>query len=250
MAPDPQVRSRYTNSDSHAAKLATTVEKKGKREGQTLITKINDKYYDLTNFKHPGGPIALALVDGRDGTELFESHHLFTKKNMLDILSSYEITQRVDIIKSSGVYDWEGTRNDPFTIELHETARRVLGQNIKATPLRCFEVFVLFLIGLSQTYFMWRGDWFSLFTFPLAWWICLVNVFHDASHFALAKDWKINSVGMNCGFMFITPYVWYHQHIIGHHSFPNIKGMDPDLYHAPRFIRHSDDLRLRVAHTW
>jgi delta11-fatty-acid desaturase len=38
--------------------------------------------------------------------------------------------------------------------------------------------------------------------------------------------------------------------VIGHHSFPNILGKDPDLYHAPRFIRHSKDIRHRLAHTY
>ncbi len=38
--------------------------------------------------------------------------------------------------------------------------------------------------------------------------------------------------------------------MIGHHSFPNILGKDPDLYHAPRFIRHSKDIRHRLAHTY
>ena len=52
-----------------------------------LITKIHDKYYDLTNFKHPGGPITLSLVEGRDGTELFESHHLFSTRDMKEIMS-------------------------------------------------------------------------------------------------------------------------------------------------------------------
>lgn len=36
--------------------------------------------------------------------------------------------------------------------------------------------------------------------------------------------------------------------MIGHHSFPNVKGLDPDLYHAPSLIRHSDDIRHRPVH--
>jgi cytochrome b involved in lipid metabolism len=56
-----------------------------------LITKIHNKYYDLTDFKHPGGPIPIGLIENRDGTELFESHHLFTNKSTMDILESYEM---------------------------------------------------------------------------------------------------------------------------------------------------------------
>jgi len=56
-----------------------------------LVTRIHGKYYDLTNFCHPGGPIPIGLIEGRDGTELFESHHLFTDKNTKAILRAYEI---------------------------------------------------------------------------------------------------------------------------------------------------------------
>jgi delta11-fatty-acid desaturase len=52
-----------------------------------IITKILGRYYDLTDFKHPAGPIAIACAEGRDATELFMSHHLFTKKDVKDILS-------------------------------------------------------------------------------------------------------------------------------------------------------------------
>jgi fatty acid desaturase len=83
---------------------------------------------------------------------------------------------------------------------------------------------------------------------PFAVWVFAVNVFHDASHFSLSMNWMVNKIGTDVGFMFNTPYVWYHQHVIGHHSFPNIKGKDPDLYHAPRFIRHSDDIKHKAQH--
>jgi cytochrome b involved in lipid metabolism len=56
-----------------------------------FIEKIHNKYYDLTDFKHPGGPIPIGLIENRDGTELFESHHLFTNKSIMDILESYEM---------------------------------------------------------------------------------------------------------------------------------------------------------------
>jgi Cytochrome b5-like Heme/Steroid binding domain len=97
-----------------------------------MITMIHGKYYDLTEFKHPGGPIALGLIENRDGTELFESHHLFTRKSTLSILASYEMKKApIDSIKANNTYDWVGTKNSAFTKELHETVRKVLGTDIK-----------------------------------------------------------------------------------------------------------------------
>ena len=58
------------------------------------ITKIFNKYYDLTNFKHPGGHIAIEHSYGRDATGLFKSYHPFIDQNKLKlILEKYEIKE-------------------------------------------------------------------------------------------------------------------------------------------------------------
>jgi hypothetical protein len=132
--------------------------------------------------------------------------------------------------------------NDPFTIELHERSRKLLGTDIKGNWKRNLEIGLLFLIALTQIYQFVQGYWHTILTVPLTWWTFGVNIFHDASHFAWSKDWKINDLGMNVGFMFSIPYVWYHQHIIAHHSFPNVYGYDPDLYHSEYMVRLSPDL--------
>ena len=48
-----------------------------------MKTKIHGKYYDLTNFKHPGGDEAIELTNGIDCTVMFESHHPFVPKDKL-----------------------------------------------------------------------------------------------------------------------------------------------------------------------
>ena len=57
-----------------------------------MITKINNKYYCLEHFNHPGGEQALSTCFYRDGTTLFETHHPFVNKTTLNnILSEYEV---------------------------------------------------------------------------------------------------------------------------------------------------------------
>lgn len=182
---------------------------------------------------------------------MFESHHIFTRKDIKGILSNYEIKGTPPKeIADSGVYDWDHTLKDPFTIELHARAKALLGQDIKANWPRIIEIMVLFIIALTQIVQFTQGYWHAIITMPLTWWAFGVNVFHDGSHFAFSKRWNINKLSMNCGFMFSTPYVWYHQHVIGHHSFPNVVGYDPDLYHAPDITRHSDDIKVEPQHKW
>ncbi len=57
-----------------------------------LPMRIHDRWYNMAQFSHPGGPIMLSLGEGRDATALFEAHHPFTSRAMLEkILSKYEI---------------------------------------------------------------------------------------------------------------------------------------------------------------
>jgi cytochrome b involved in lipid metabolism len=88
----PVLKSRYTEEELNPSPVnkvtETTLTVKSYRE-KRIITKILGMYYDLTDFKHPGGPIAIACADDRDATELFMSHHLFSEKDIKSILGKY-----------------------------------------------------------------------------------------------------------------------------------------------------------------
>lgn len=155
--------------------------------------------------------MALACIENRDGTELFESHHLFTKKDTLSILSTYEMKpQPLDTIKSANVFDWEATKNSAFYKELKEGAQKILGNDIKISWPRILESVVLFAIAFTQIIAFINGSWYSIFTMPITFWTWSVNIFHDASHFSYSWNWKINKLGMDIGFMFSTPFAWMH----------------------------------------
>ena len=129
----------------------------------------------------------------------------------MDILESYEMKPApIDTIKGNSVYDWNETKESAFTKELHETARKILGKDIKISWFRIFESLVLALIAYTQIIAYIRGDWYALFTLPISYWVWSVNIYHDATHFACSTNWKINRMMTNIGFMFCTPYIWYH----------------------------------------
>ena len=58
-----------------------------------MITKINNKYYNLTDFKHPGGDIAILHAKNRDATILFNSYHPFSKDKILKSIEKYRIEE-------------------------------------------------------------------------------------------------------------------------------------------------------------
>ena len=46
----------------------------------------------MSEFSHPGGPVALSLAFNRDATALFEAHHMLTSRQKLRaILKKYEV---------------------------------------------------------------------------------------------------------------------------------------------------------------
>jgi hypothetical protein len=100
-----------------------------------LLTRIHGKWYDLRDFKHPGGPVALSLAGGRDATALFESHHPLTPRDKLqDILAKYLLPDQEDaataaalqgmIDKSDDGAHYVWNNKDAFEEELKAEVRR------------------------------------------------------------------------------------------------------------------------------
>lgn len=107
---------------------------------------------------------------------------------------------------------------------------------------------MLFMVYLINLYYYLHGNYYALIVYPLSLWMFTVNIYHDASHFALSHNPFINKLGTYTALMFSLTYNWYHQHVIGHHCYVNILSKDPDLYHSPKYLRHSGDIRRNNFH--
>ena len=230
--------------------------------GVTFLTRIHGVVYDLRKFSHPGGPLALSLCLGRDGTALFEAHHPFS--NPAAVLGKYkwrgvgEPPALTDDGHGPSPYRWP-LAVDPFEVEVKaavrayfegEAARRMvtLQQAMKATPRRWAEICCMALaFGLSAAATV-QGKWWSLLTTPLCAWVWLANMFHDGCHFALSTRWQVNAALPYLTPWLSSPLTWYHQHVIGHHAYPNVDHRDPDLAHAPQLMREHISVRWRPTH--
>jgi delta11-fatty-acid desaturase len=221
-----------------------------------MITKIHSKYYDLSNFKHPGGDIPLQLADGRDATELFESHHLFSDREKLEaIMKKYELSvpESLNVLELKDnemtQFDWNETLNSEFTKEFKQIINNTLKyKDIKASWGETMKNTVLFGIYLINLYYYYQSNYTALWIYPLSLWVFTVNVYHDASHFALSHNPFINKLGTCSALMFSLTYCWYHQHVLAHHCYVNIMSKDPDLYHSPLYLRHTPDIRKNKYH--
>jgi len=247
------------------------------------IVKIHNKYYDITNFNHPGGPMAIMAANRRDATVLFESHHPFSDHDMMrDILKKYEIHEEREKCEKyllpgeiengdNNLFDWEETLNSEFTLELRDKVKKhfqyqaeergvSLIEATKATPQRWCEwgamasatMWSFYTMLYSQSIF-W--SWLNVLLCPAVYWMS-AGMFHDGSHFAVSQDWRINWGMQYIYRVFSSPYDWLHQHIIGHHPYTNIHNKDPDLNHESNLttdikdppIRFNENIKWNTKH--
>ena len=243
------------------------------KEPLRKIVKIHNKYYDITNFAHPGGPVAIMAANRRDATALFESHHPFSDRTMMDnILKKYEMQEEREKCENyllpgenenGSIFDWEETAKSDFTTELRDKVKKhftekskergiSLTEATKATPQRWCEwgafttasAWSFYTMLYSQSIF-W--SWLNVVMFPSLYWMS-TGMFHDGSHFAVSGDWRIN-VGMQYIYRVIaSPYDWLHQHIIGHHPYTNIHNKDPDLNHSGEELRLTENTKWSTQH--
>lgn len=231
-----------------------------------LYTRIHGVWYDFASFDHPGGPIALNLAKDRDATVLFESHHLLSKIDMSKILSKYQIDAKtaqglstIDPNDNGGHYEWENFHNDIFTQEIKATlvahfsaiAKKQncsLFQAAKASKKRWSLLGVLALAVIITMPYYVAGHFWALPIMPIIAWVLVANYWHDALHFSLSSDWRINASLPYLFPILSSPWIWYHQHVIGHHAYTNIGKKDPDLAHAPQLKREHDSIAWKKSH--
>jgi len=237
------------------------------------IVKIHNKYYDITNFAHPGGPVAIMAANRRDATALFESHHPFGDRTMMDnVLKKYEMHEEREKCENyllpsenenGAIFDWEETQKSEFTIEVRDKVKKHFAEKAKqrgtslieatkATPQKWCEwgafttasAWSFYTMLYSQSIF-W--SWLNVLLCPALYWMS-GTMFHDGSHFAVSRDWRIN-LGMQYIYRVISsPYDWLHQHIIGHHPYTNIHDKDPDLNHSGDELRFTEHTKWSTVH--
>ena len=205
----------------------------------SIITKINNKYYDLTNFTHPGGKIPMLLINNKDGTTLFESYHPVSDRNMLNkILLKYEVNN-VNI-NSKSPYDFNKFSNNILVIELREEVykyfKNIADNNncslISATKMsnnKIYENILIFVLLLINIYYLYNKYIFALFTTSFIHFLFIINNWHDAGHFAMITNKKIELLIMPILSALHPTFSWYTGHTRDHHSYTNIVGLDPDI---------------------
>lgn len=220
---------------------------------------IHGKWYDVSEFDHPGGPAALHLGDGRDATALFELHHPFVSRPRLArVLKRFEVPAKEaaklqfdDPSDKEPSFDWESdlTKVDPFRTDLVASVKAYfdLQAKVQGIPFRqsyklnathsLLFVTLALIIAVAVKYFL-KGYWTAIPVLSLSLFMLTVSLLHDGSHFNLSCDWRINYAASWMAPWLASSTTWSVEHVIGHHAYTNIKGRDPDVFYAPNSRRY------------
>lgn len=230
-----------------------------------LYWTVHNRRYDLKAFVplHPGGSDAIMLGQGRNCTELFESYHSLANQKLVLMKLSWYFVEEVPpgAIDYDTRFKWHAT---PFYDTLKSRVRNhfemkhggvCAGYHADLWQWMQIVVFV-FASGLALRGFM-RGEKLSMLLLPFCYWWGPSPCMHDGGHFSLSRRPWINLWCAHIGGAHMSLFAWQHQHTIGHHTYTNLAGKDPDLYHfsigvdtGTAGFRTSIETRTLPERTW
>jgi linoleoyl-CoA desaturase len=150
-------------------------------------------------------------------------------------------------------------RDKSFQVELRKRVEELL-ESKGRTKRDCGSMYVktaVMLLGTAATYL-------SLLFFATVWWqvvplaillgiMCAgigFNIQHDGSHKAYSSSKNLNKwTAMSIDLIGGSSYFWRWQHVVYHHTYPNIEGMDNDI-DLSIFGRMSPQQKHYFWHRW
>lgn len=211
-------------------------------DAPALRWRLHGAEYDLEPFvrHHPGGELAIRLAQGiDDATNLFASYHPVGKGRAWETLERFRVGGVVPEAPKPSAFrdDIErmvaahfGTRALPM---LRERTVATLTHKCLVGAFAAVQ-----LVGWAT----WvRGDAIGLLLVPLFHFLTMVNISHDATHFATSRSPALNAVLAYASLPYsYGPVTWYSQHVVMHHTATNEVLRDPDVHHFNPLLVHPD----------
>ncbi|CAH0483087.1 unnamed protein product [Peronospora belbahrii] len=207
--------------------------------------------YDVTEWvdRHPGGRELVLLHSGRECTDTFNSYHPFSNRANV-ILAKYAIGKLV------GGSEFPTYKPDTgFYKECCDRVHQYFqdskldSRNPYSGLWRMFVVATVGAIAYMGMNQLLSDNIYAHYAWGAVFGVCqalsLLHVMHDASHAAITNS----PTGWCLIGRFVMDWVaganmvsWLNQHVVGHHTYTNVPGADPDLP-----VNFKSDVR-RVVH--
>uniref|UniRef100_A0A7S1KUI1 Cytochrome b5 heme-binding domain-containing protein n=1 Tax=Percolomonas cosmopolitus TaxID=63605 RepID=A0A7S1KUI1_9EUKA len=217
---------------------------------------IHGKAYDLKPFfkSHPAGEQPLILSKGRDVSEMFESAHALSNKNVHAMLKQFEVKDAVIPAEyATQRYSW---KEDGTYAELARRVKKIYPsrESYKASwqwwvglVALAFSYFSLQIISFTYGYTL-----MAIVAGTMGPVLGFYGLLHDASHHSVSTNPTVNkwlSIFSN-HLYFWHAAVWWQHHCFAHHSHTGDPELDPDLRNGTKFIRKSPYFPLKPYHKY
>eukprot|EP01080_Neovahlkampfia_damariscottae_P005624 gene5624-9441_t len=220
----------------------TTAEPTSSKIPQNLWL-IHGKLYDFKTFvsQHPGGENFIKAGQGKDITEVFESVHVLSKKDMNKFIKNYQVETPTNLTFE----DYFSWKEDGFYSTLTKKLKaKFQGKNYKSTYSSSIKSYVILLFAcISLFQMITTGSIYHAFLYGVFFTCLGFTAMHEASHGGVSyKPWinEYVSVLWN-SWCFWNHWIWLHHHCISHHSYTSIYEKDPDVVHWYPFLRKSEE---------
>ena len=228
-------------SDVPRKYTAAQVEKHSTPEDCWLI--VHEKVYDVTSFvpRHPGGNMIWVKAGG-DCTQLFDSYHPLRTQMVLDKYYIGElqreagdegkiITYNDDMKKGKFYMDcklavekwFKDRKKDPRVHPEMYAKTFVILAGIAICHYGSFFYTSSFLVSAAFAFFH------GVFKAEIG-----VSIQHDANHGAYGNNKLfMHAMQLTLDVAGASSFMWRQQHVVGHHAYTNVEGVDPDIRCSP-----------------
>ncbi|CAJ1461376.1 unnamed protein product [Effrenium voratum] len=202
------------------------VAKHNTRESIWII--VDDLVYDLTRYidKHPGGPLMIENMAGKDCTDVFANYH--SARVYKQMLPPMLIGQATNVTVPPHVQDFRAIRQELLRRGLFETDMRFYAK-MAAWLVSLFFLALYLSVGCTSTSSHMAGAAvMGLF------WQQLAGIGHDMGHSGITHHFHFDHAFCSSlvGFMGISVCWWKRNHNT-HHIVCNSIEHDPDIQHLP-----------------
>lgn len=189
---------------------------------------VDNMVYDTTRYidKHPGGPLMLENMAGKDCTDAFANYH--TARVYKQLLPPMLIGEATDVTVPPHVQDFREVRQELLRRGLFETDMRFYAK-MGAWLLSLFLLSLYLSIGCTST----RSHMLGAAVMGL-FWQQLAGIGHDMGHSAISHNFHLDHsiCSSLVAFMGISVCWWKRNHNT-HHIVCNSIEHDPDIQHLP-----------------
>ena len=231
--------------DSGATKTTLTLEDLATRPD---LIAVDGSVVDVVALSkvHPGGEHICAW-GGTDATGAFYSIHPHTAERNLRVMrerfvaksSQGEPLTLVDGSKAAYPFVFDS----PFAQDLKQAVKADLKardvSSIYAGAVFWVRTALIMILTLaSEVAFIFTGDFWAMLAAGTCHALIGLNIQHDASHGGMSKNPSVNAFfAYGADWVGSSRWIWFQQHIIGHHPHTNIEGKDEDAHSAEPILQ-------------